>query len=105
MFVLQDKDNVLEVKLAASGQFSNLNLISYIQISNFNFLKLYPFFFNLTTFGRERWGMTQPNGVPPIPEPPGGSASTIMNVIESLFAMISHLMGNKATHAIISETE
>jgi hypothetical protein len=45
--------------------------------------------------------MTQPNGVPPIPEPPGGSASTLMNVLESLFAMISRLMGNIATHAII----
>ncbi len=33
--------------------------------------------------------ITQPNGVPPIPEPPGGSASTFMNVIESLFAMKS----------------
>jgi len=38
------------------GQFSNLNLINYIQISNFNFLKLYPFSSNLTIFGRERWG-------------------------------------------------
>jgi hypothetical protein len=56
MFMLQDKDNALEVKLATSGQFSNLNLTNYIQISNFNFLKLYPFSSNLTIFGRERWG-------------------------------------------------
>jgi hypothetical protein len=54
--MLQDKDNVLEVKLAASGQFSNLNLINYIQISNFNFLNLSPFSSNLTIFGRERQG-------------------------------------------------
>jgi hypothetical protein len=46
--MLQEKDNVLDSRLAASGQFSNLNLICYIQISNLNFLKLYPFFFNLT---------------------------------------------------------
>jgi len=49
MFVLQDKDNILVRRLAASGQFSNLNVICYIQISNLNFLKLYPNFFNLTT--------------------------------------------------------
>jgi hypothetical protein len=49
--------------------------------------------------------MKQHNGVPPIPEPPGGSASTIKNVIESLFVMISRLMFKTATHALISDTE
>jgi hypothetical protein len=38
------------------GQFSNLNSINNIQISNFNFLKLYPCSSLLTIFGRERWG-------------------------------------------------
>jgi hypothetical protein len=30
--MLQEKDNVLDSRLAASGQFSNLNLTCYIQI-------------------------------------------------------------------------
>jgi hypothetical protein len=38
------------------GQFSNLNSINNIQISNFNFLKFYPCSSLLTIFGRERWG-------------------------------------------------
>ena len=104
--MLQEKDNVLDSRLAASDQFSNLNLICYtlnggirqgliersigapdqfsfyeramgstcgvhevtygqfsnlnsvnnIQISNFNFLKLYPCYSLLTIFDRERWG-------------------------------------------------
>jgi hypothetical protein len=49
MFVLQDKDNILDSRLVASGQFSNLNSICYIQISHLNFLQLHPNFFNLTT--------------------------------------------------------
>jgi len=106
LLMLQEKDNVLDSRLTASGQFSNLNLICYtlnggirqgliersigapdqcwfyeramgstcgvhevtyrqfsnlksinnIQISNFNFLKLYPCSSLLTIFGRERWG-------------------------------------------------
>jgi len=40
------------------GQFSNLNSINNIQISNFNFLKLYPYpcYSLLAIFDRERWG-------------------------------------------------
>jgi hypothetical protein len=56
--MLQDKDNVLEVKLTASGQSSNFNLINYIQISYFNFLKLYPFSANLTTVSEGEMGST-----------------------------------------------
>jgi len=56
--MLQDKDNVLEVKLTASGQSSNFNLINYIQISYFNFLKLYQFSSNLTTFWEGEMGST-----------------------------------------------
>ncbi len=47
----------------------------------------------------------QHNGIPPIPQPQGGLAITIMYVIESLLAMISRLMCKTASHALISDTE
>jgi hypothetical protein len=49
--------------------------------------------------------MKQQNGIPPIPQPQGGLAITIMNVIESLLAMISHLMCKTASHELMSDTE
>ena len=37
--------NVLDSRLAASGQFSNLNLICYIQIFQFEFSHVISFYF------------------------------------------------------------